>query len=159
MIAVDENRFQIREVNPGEYIGAMNLAWDTFSKFDARDYSQEGIDAFRDFISDGNLYEMFLRGAYLIYVAVDSNDKLAGVISIRGGNHISLLFVAEKYQKMGVATKLIDHVKNKLKEEYKNITVNAAPYAVGFYHRYGFIDTGLEQEQTGIKYTPMEYLL
>ena len=34
-------------------------------------------------------------------------------------------------------------------------TVNAAPYAVGFYHRVGFTDTAEETENTGIRYTPM----
>ena len=39
------------------------------------------------------------------------------------------------------------------------VTVNAAPYGIGFYHKLGFQDTGLEMQQDGIRYTPMEFVL
>ncbi len=36
-----------------------------------------------------------------------------------------------------------------------SVTVNAAPYAVEFYHKVGFEDTDEEQTLAGITYTPM----
>jgi predicted GNAT family N-acyltransferase len=49
---------------------------------------------------------------------------------------------------------VLDYVKNE--EGHRMLTVNAAPYAVGFYHKIGFVDTGTEQLSDGIYYTPME---
>ena len=39
--------------------------------------------------------------------------------------------------------------------DLSEITVNAAPYAVGFYHKIGFIDLEKEKTTDGIRYTPM----
>ena len=36
------------------------------------------------------------------------------------------------------------------------LTVNASPYAVGFYHKMGFTDLRGETEADGIRFTPME---
>ena len=36
------------------------------------------------------------------------------------------------------------------------MTVNAAPYALGFYHKLGFQDTGMEETNDGIRFTPMK---
>ena len=40
---------------------AMKLAWETFLIFEAQEYSEEGIESFRDFISDQWLKNMFLK--------------------------------------------------------------------------------------------------
>jgi predicted GNAT family N-acyltransferase len=58
----------------------------------------------------------------------------------------------------GVGRRLMEYVLDYVKNEegHKMLTVNAAPYAVGFYHKLGFVDTGTEQLSDGIYYTPME---
>ena len=43
---------------------AMKLAWETFLFFEAQEYSEEGIESFRDFISNQWLKNMFLKGEY-----------------------------------------------------------------------------------------------
>ena len=39
------------------------------------------------------------------------------------------------------------------------LTVNSSPYAVDFYHKRGFRDTGAETVADGIRFTPMEIRL
>ena len=39
--------------------------------------------------------------------------------------------------------------------EEKQVTVNASPYGVAFYHRLGFRDIRPQEERDGIIYTPM----
>ncbi|MDE5680545.1 MAG: GNAT family N-acetyltransferase, partial [Lachnospiraceae bacterium] len=39
------------------------------------------------------------------------------------------------------------------------IKLNAAPYAIPFYHAIGFTDIGAESIYQGIRYTPMELQL
>ena len=118
-----------------DWDGAMKLAWDTFVRFDAPDYSQEGIENFRKFINDEMLRNMFVAGHYQLFVATDEG-RYVGMLSLREKKHISLLFVDEKYHRHGIASALITFVRRyALTEEgVDKLTVNASPYAVGFHH-------------------------
>ena len=69
---------------------AMKLAWETFLIFEAEEYSEEGVESFRDFISDQWLKNMFLKGEYQMFVALEK-EKIVGFITIRNRCHISLL--------------------------------------------------------------------
>lgn len=59
----------------------------------------------------------------------------------------------------GIGTELMNIAKNYCKEKngdnYK-ITVNSAPFAIDFYHKIGFKDTGKEQTVDGIRFLPMQ---
>lgn len=150
-------RISIRPAYRDEWDDAMALAWRTFMQFEARDYTPAGVESFQDFITDAVLYRMFVMGAYQLFGAYD-NGRMIGMLSLRSETHISLLFVDEKYHRMGIGRELIEYVSRYvLTEEGHNcITVNAAPYATGFYHRVGFVDTNTEQASDGIRYTPMQ---
>jgi len=143
-----------------EWNDAMNLAWRVFMKYDAPDYSEEGINNFREFITDEGLYSMFIKGTYQVFVAV-LNSEIIGVISVRNNNHISLLFVDDRFHKQGVGTGLVERLGEYLFREMgqTSLTVNASPYGVGFYHKIGFVDTDTEQTLAGITYTPMEWFV
>ena len=93
--------FEIREAKAEDWKPAMNMVWKTFLKFEGRDYTQEGIRNFWDFITDKQLYYAFLDGVYRAWVATDGK-KIIGFASIRNGNLLSLLFVDEKYHRLGV---------------------------------------------------------
>lgn len=149
-------RIQIRPAYRSEWDDAMALAWRIFMRFDAKDYTPEGIGSFQDFVTDTVLHRMFVMGVYQLFGAYD-NGMLIGMLTLREETHISLLFVNERYHRMGIGRRLLDYVCDYvLKEEgHHHITVNAAPYAVGFYHRVGFADTNAEQVNGGIRYTPM----
>lgn len=153
----EQNSFQIRPANQADWQPAMDLAWKTFMRFVAEDYSSEGIHNFKDFITGNALFWMFMEGKYPLFVAYDG-DQIVGMISIRNVNHISLLFVDEKYHRQGVGRALMNYVFRFLEDEQhcSRVTVFAAPYGVGFYHRLGFKDIGPERERDGILYTPME---
>ncbi len=149
----------IRPANTSEWESVMELVWKTFLKFEAEDYSVIGVRSFQDFITDQVLHKLFLKGEYQVFVAVYKR-KIVGVISLRSCTHISLLFVDEEYHKKGIGTKLIHYLEHYMKTEmgeYK-VTVNSSPYAVGFYHKYGFLDMDLEKESDGIRYTPMQHV-
>lgn len=150
-------RIAVRPAYRVEWDDAMALAWRTFMQFEAKDYTPEGIESFQDFVTDTILYRMFLLGEYQLFGAYD-NGIMVGMISLRSETHISLLFVDKKYHKMGIGRMLINYVSDYVwsEEGHHRITVNAAPYAVGFYHRMGFVDTGVEQTKEGVRYTPME---
>lgn len=152
-----DGNIRIRQANIYDWDEAITLAWKTFLKFEAKDYGQEGIDSFRDFLTDSMLRRMFLMGEYPMFIALDG-EKQAGMISLRNKRHISLLFVEEKHHHCGIGRRLIANMEKYIRKEYleEKITVNAAPYAVGFYRQIGFEDVAPQLTRDGIIYTPME---
>lgn len=152
----ENKNYSIRVACEKDWEEAMELAWRTFLKFEAKDYKPEGIESFQDFICDQWLKKMFLKGEYLMLLAMEE-EKIIGLITLRNGYHISLLFVDGEYHRQGVGSALIGALESYLLKETKirYLTVNSAPYAVEFYHKIGFRDLAEEQEQEGILYTPM----
>lgn len=151
---------EIEFIRRDQWNEAMSLAWDTFLKFEARDYTSEGIFHFREFVTDETLKKMFEAGMYPV-IGAFYNGRMIGMISLRSGNHVSLLFVHEKYHRKGIGRRLVEKMATFVKEELNRdrITVNAAPYGVPFYKKIGFVATGLETRKDGISYTPMEYYI
>jgi ribosomal protein S18 acetylase RimI-like enzyme len=147
----------VRPAYREEWDDAMALAWRTFMRFEAKDYTNEGIESFQNFITDTILYKMFVLGSYQLFVACEGK-RVVGMITLRDETHISLLFVDEMYHKRGIGRRLLEYVSSYVKTEegHGSLTVNSAPYAIGFYHRLGFVDTGELQMNDGIYYTPME---
>lgn len=152
--------FRVRKARNEEWETAMELAFRVFLKFEAMEYGPEGIHNFAEFLTDERLKKMFLQGQYLLFVAVEG-DKIIGLISLRSGNHISLLFVDNEYHRRGVGKALVKYLQEYMLFHTRHVkmTVNAAPYGVPFYHRIGFRDTGIETKKDGIIYTPMEFYL
>ncbi len=155
-----ETPYQIRNAYRDEWEDAMALAWRTFLKFEADVYSPEGVKNFENFITDSTLYRMFVVGTYQLFVALDGK-KIVGMLTLRGGTHISLLFVDEKYHRRGIGRALMQYLSNYLLTELQasRVTVNSSPYGVGFYHRLGFRDLRPQEKKDGIIYTPMEFVL
>lgn len=152
----------IRQIKAEEWDDAISLIWRTFLRFEAGDYEQEGISAFLEFISDERLKKLWCIGDYPMYAAFElSTNEMLGVISYRGENLISLLFVADKHQKRGIGRALVQTVSEEVKAKgrKKELLVRAAPYAIEFYHRLGFLDTDTEQKKQGIRYVPMSLAL
>lgn len=152
-----QDEIVIRKAVMADWEETMAMTWRTFLKFEAKDYGMEGVDSFRNFISDPLLRRMFLLGTYHMFVAT-YHEKIIGMVSLRNENHISLLFVDEAYHKKGIGRRLIDTIGAFSKEEYgkSDITVNAAPYGFGFYKKLGFFSTSPLLTNDGIKYICMK---
>lgn len=141
---------EIRKLNHDETLKALNLVWDTFLKFEAPDYSEEGIKTFNDCINDPSFI-----GALEFYAAFE-HGKIVGVLATRSnGSHIALFFVDGKYHRKGIGRKLFEVVSKK--NQSNKMTVNSSPYAVEIYQRLGFINTSTEQVMNGMRYIPMVF--
>ena len=153
-------KYIIKKVTDNEIDEGFLLIWKTFSEFVAPDYSKEAIENFKkNFIDNIDYRNMFVNGNEVMYGAY-INDELAGVLSVRGTNFISCVFVDKKYHRKGIASKLFNEVISILKENgVDSIRLNSSPYAVPFYHSIGFKDLGVQQEFQGILFTPMELIL
>lgn len=148
--------YEIRWAHENEWAPAMKMIWRTFLEYDGKDYTEEGIRNFFDFITDDDLYVSFLQGNYQMMVAL-SGGEVIGAGSIRSRNHLSLLFVDGAYHRRGIGsaimTRLCDYLQQEAGERY--ISLKAAPYAVGFYRKLGFTTVRPEEEISGIRVTSM----
>ncbi len=147
----------IRRIREDEWDLAMELAFRVFLKFEAETYGREGTEAFAKFVTDEMLKRAFLGGHYHVFAAVEE-ETIIGMVALRSGNHISLLFVDQHHHNRGIGTALLEYAADFLKDNtgYDRMTVNSSPYAVQFYRNRGFYDTGEETVKDGIIYTPMQ---
>ncbi|MBQ5675364.1 MAG: GNAT family N-acetyltransferase [Lachnospiraceae bacterium] len=157
---LDESKFCVRPVYADEYQDAIALAWKTFLRFEADMYTPEGVKSFQNFITNQNLKKLFDTGQYPMFAAV-YRGEIVGMLSLRSSAHISLLFVDEHFHYMGIGRKLVEYACTYIQKELDDfkVTVNAAPYAVGFYHKLGFTDMEKEKEEDGVRFTPMSLIL
>ena len=148
--------FEIRWARDSEWTPAMKMIWRTFLEYDGKDYTEEGVRNFFQFITDDDLYVSFLKGKYQMMVAL-ADGKIIGAGSIRSRNHLSLLFVDGAYHRRGVGSaimsKLCDYLQREAGERY--MSLKAAPYAVDFYRKLGFTTVRPEEEYSGILVTSM----
>jgi GNAT superfamily N-acetyltransferase len=151
------NGMVIRKLIEKDLPPALDLVWAVFSHFEAPEYTQEGIDVFRDFIDLESIRRMEEAGVLLFYGAFEK-DRIVGVIAVRGLSHISLLFVDPDYHRRGVARALFSEIQRLVRaNDLSEITVNSSPFAVDFYKKVGFRALSPELEKQGIRYTPMSF--
>lgn len=102
----------------------------------------------------------YLHGDYRYWLAEDDLG-LAGVVAIKGRNHLYHLFVAVRAQGQGVASLLWQHALAQCEQsdgpdEY---TVNASLYAEPMYRHFGFVAEQGRRERMGIVDVPMRLIL
>jgi len=145
------DRLKVTEI--AEVVAMIQTVFDCYV---APDCTVDGIRVFKDFIRPMDLQER-IAGGSLVLVA-RYRAELAAVIEIRVGDHIALLFTATKFQRRGIARRLLQTALESWREnrpDIQKITVNSSPYAVAIYKRLGFRPTAIEQRKYGVRFTPM----
>jgi ribosomal protein S18 acetylase RimI-like enzyme len=153
--------FKYQPFQVGQERIVSELVWEVFAEFEAPEYSDEGINTFKEFIKPEALRQRVTNGDYQIYCCFNEAE-LVGVLALRDRTHISLLFVKKNYHRQGIAKELLRLALEELQKsgsQVESITVNSSPYAVKIYERLGFIATDTMQEKDGIKYTPMKKII
>lgn len=148
---------QICRIGPSRLRDALDLVWEVFEQYEAPDYEEMGVKTFRHFIEYGNMVEKIDQGEMRFWGCY-INNLLVGVIALRTGQHISLLFVRGRFHHLGIASKLMNVAIDAVvsgNPEIRAVTVNSSPYAVGFYEKMGFSALGPEQKADGIRFTSM----
>lgn len=152
------NEYIIKKVDFNRIGDAFSLVIDVFMEFDAPDYSQEGVETFRNGIIKSEEFKNRFKIGEQVMFGAFLDDKIIGIIAISVSNHISLLFVDKKYHKIGVATELFNTMIKELGlKKGDKIKLNSSPYAIEFYSHIGFVSTDLCKTKNGMRYTPMEF--
>lgn len=153
-----KNNYIIKEVDISDLKNALSLVWNTFLEFEAPEYSDEGIEEFKNYIEYEDMKKRIINSELLLWGCYDK-DNIIGVIAVRIPSHISLLFVNKEYHRQGIAKALFN---KSLEYYYKNniniseMTVNSSPYAQEVYRKLGFVDTNSEQIVNGIRFISMK---
>ena len=99
----------------------------------------------------------YLHGDYRYWLAEDAQG-LAGVIAVKGRNHLYHLFVAERTQGQGLARQLWSHLRTECQDQ-DEFTVNASLHALPMYQYWGFVAEQGPRERMGIVDVPMRLIL
>ncbi|MDD2362938.1 MAG: GNAT family N-acetyltransferase [Oscillospiraceae bacterium] len=137
---------------------ALDLALRVFMEYEAPDYEPEAAVNFKkDCIKNEAYINRLLSGNNLMFVALD-NNKIIGMVAERDNGEILMLFVDGYYHRQGIATALISDMICTLKlQGYERITLDSSPYALPFYLKYGFLQTGDVKNNFGCIVIPMAY--
>lgn len=150
----------IRRLTAQDLPAAMELAMDTFLRFEAPDYGPEGVKSFRRTVIENEDFLAKCRsGENRMWGAFDGN-KLIGLYGMRGKSHICLVFTHHAYHRKGIATALLQSVLADLRKEdpaLERITLNSSPCGLPFYQRMGFYTTDTEKTVDGIRFTSMAF--
>ena len=96
----------------------------------------------------------FIDGGRFRYHVAEAQGVLAGAVGVRDGAHLYHLFVAERFHRRGLATRLWEHARAEAGNPGR-FTVNASRFAVPLYERLGFTATGEVEVKDGIAFQPM----
>lgn len=141
--------YEIRRLGPEEIPEALELCWRVFQEFEAPEYAQEGIDAFRASLEDKE------RIRNLRFYGAFDGTRLVGILCMRAPQHIADFFVDAAYHRRGIGRRLFETMRRDYSEQ--RFSVNSSPYAVEVYRHLGFVPTDTEQLTDGLRYTPMVF--
>jgi len=153
---MEDEPVHIRMICPGEEQGVSELVARVFMAEVAPLFNPEGIETFMAFIHPDHLVRLQAAAEEILLAEV--GDCLAGMIALREGRHISLLFVDRPFQFQGIARKLVGYgIRLCLAQhpDLSELTVHASPNSVSFYAHLGFIPGSGMTVRNGIRYTPM----
>lgn len=117
--------------------------------------SEEGVSTFSN-IAASHAFLDRMKGDNLILVA-EKDGKIEGVIELKEGCHVAMLFIIPERQKKGIGRKLLSSALNHAK--FETVTVSASLPSVPAYEKYGFECKGEVGESAGLLYQPMEIKL
>lgn len=113
--------------------------------------STQGSETFRKLAST-EAFRQRLEGDNVLLV-FEEGETLKGMIELKEGRHLTLLFVSPQHQRQGIGQALIAAMSAYARAT--DITVRASLTSVPAYLRYGFQCTGDADEAAGLSYQPM----
>ena len=147
----------IRPLGPNDLPAAMQLVWQVFLAYDAKDCSNEGIAEFRSTIALPEMRKRMAAQQAWLWGSFDG-PRITGVITTRKPCHIMLLFVDPAFHRQGIARALVEAVVQSYRRHTteQTLTVNASLYAAQIYQKLGFAASAEPQFLNGIRFVPMQ---
>ena len=143
---------RIREIEEKDLEAVSAICMDAFSATVAGSLSAEAASTFSEIASSASFLER-MRKDNLILVA-ECNRWIGGVVELKEGRHVAMLFVEPGYQKRGIGKRLLLAALSYARVD--TVTVSASLSSVPMYRKFGFECKGGISESAGLVYQPME---
>ena len=143
---------QIRKLTHDDLPRASAMCLDAFMLAVAPSLSAQGIDTFAKVVAAQAFAER-MEGDNLMLVCV-SDGVIVGLIELKQGCHVAMLFVAPGWQRRGIGMGLVNAALKQARGQL--VTVSASLSSVAAYESYGFVLTGEVGEFAGLVFQPME---
>ncbi|MCY1448516.1 Acetyltransferase (GNAT) domain protein [compost metagenome] len=143
---------QIRKMTHEDLPSANALCLEAFMLAVAPSLSAQGVETFTKVAAQEALAERMASGNLMLVCVAEGN--LAGLIELKDGRHVTMLFVAPAWQRRGVGKRLVDAALEQARDNV--VTVRASLSSVAAYEHYGFALAGEVGEIAGLVYQPME---
>ena len=150
--------YRLMEREDAESVSRLIL--DAFTEFIANEYSDEGRAEFTRYVQPAALVERS-QANHFVLLAVEQG-QVAAVTEIRDNDHVALMFVDVRFQRRGIARKLLQQaigLARPAKPDLDRVTVNSSRFGVPIYEKLGFRQTGPERNVNGIVFIPMAHRL
>lgn len=147
-----EDRVIIRKLEDRDLAQVSSVCLNSFMKSVAPSLSDVGISTFQK-ISSVDSFTARLKENIDILVC-EENEKIQGIIELKDGRHISMLFVSPEHQKQGVGRSLLLSIMSFTTSD--TITVSASLTSVNAYLSFGFVLSGGISEASGLRFQPMK---
>lgn len=147
---------QYRRLRDFEVEDASALAVRVFDEFVAAQLSDEGQHEFHRYASPSAIRERHRAGCLTLAAARDG--RLIGMLHLRDGEHIAMLFVEGERQRQGIGRSLIGAATEYVgarQPPVRVLTVASTPNAIEAYRKLGFVPVGREQVLKGIRFISM----
>lgn len=145
----------IRKLAATDLDAASALCMTAFMDAIAPTLDDAGIQTFSR-IAAPEAFAERMQGDNLILVHED-HGELQGLVELKEGRHLAMLFVAPASQRQGIGGRLLAAILPQVRTEI--LTVSASLSSVGAYRRHGFECSGEVAEFSGLVYQPMEKFL
>jgi GNAT superfamily N-acetyltransferase len=151
---------EIRAAEPADALLMSDLMDRLLRKYVVKDCSADGRRALLASVSPDALRALMDEG-YHYHVAATGADVF-GVVAMRDAGHLHHLFVADALRGGGLGRRLWEAARDAIcihGTAPPIFTVNAFPNGVGFFRKLGFLETGPEEDRSGIRIQPMRYVM
>lgn len=142
----------IRRIENKDVQAVSIMCMDSFFKSVAGTLSDDGISTFSKIAaSDSFLNRMKEDNVILV---AENDDDVKGVIELKEGRHIAMLFIDPECQKKGIGRELL--LSALAQARCSTVTVSASLSSVSAYRKFGFKCKGNIGESAGLVYQPMQ---
>ena len=140
----------IRKITENDLDIVSSICIESFTNSVAASLSERGIFAFKE-LSSPDSFLSRMKDDNVILVSEDQ-DNLNGIIELKEGRHVAMLFVDTQHQNKGVGKRLLSEAL--VYARVSVVTVSASLSSVPAYIRYGFECKGDVAESSGLTGPP-----
>ena len=146
----------IRVMTQSDIERVSQLCRDAFDVSIAPTVSAQGCDNFYQYSAPETLTVLLnhFQHTTLVY---ERKQRILGMVALKQGMHVSLLFVDPTAQRQGIGRALIEAMLPYCCAT--SVTVRASLTSVAAYQAYGFVCTGVAGIESELTYQPMERLI